>query len=127
MNYFDGCANLAEAKARRNELVRKFHPDNLTRITQDVNAAYAQVQRDARPDGTLPASYQGKPAPAAAQVEPRIVYRERVVIKEASTPKRKPTRDELYCVKCCCIMKKASFSWVAIGNIVYCRSCYKGR
>ena len=67
MNYFDGCANLSEAKARRNELMREFHPDNLTRITQEVNAAYAQVQRDARADGTLPASYQVRPVQPVMQ------------------------------------------------------------
>ena len=86
MNYFDGCANLSEAKARRNELMREFHPDNLTRITQEVNAAYAQVQRDARADGTLPASYQVKPAQPAAQNEPRIVYQTRIVERTVEVP-----------------------------------------
>ena len=79
MNYFDGCANLSEAKARRNELMREFHPDNLTRITQEANAAYEQVQRDARADGTLPASYQVKAAQPVTQAAPRIVYQTRIV------------------------------------------------
>ena len=79
MNYFDSCANLSEAKARRNELVREFHPDNLTRITQEVNAAYEQVKRDVRADGTLPASYQVRPVQPVMQAAPRIVYRDLIV------------------------------------------------
>jgi hypothetical protein len=79
MDYFKGCANLTEAKARRNQLVCEFHPDNTTRIMQEINAGYEQARRDALPDSTLPAAYHAAKRPDSA---PQPVIRERVVIKE---------------------------------------------
>jgi len=122
MNYFDGCANLSEAKARRNELVREFHPDNLTRITQEVNAAYEQVKRDVRADGTLPASYQVKPAPQAKpKIIEKVVYRDRIVDRAASVAPRDPNL--LYCQTCDMPMEKGGWEWVYVYfQGVFCRT-----
>jgi len=52
-NYFEGCKNQAEAKARYRELVREHHPDagGDTATMQDINTAYADfLQNGAKSD-----------------------------------------------------------------------------
>jgi len=44
-DYFDGCTSLDDFKARYRLLMREIHPDNLTRITQEINAEYDTVKR----------------------------------------------------------------------------------
>ena len=55
-DYFDGCASLDDAKARYRLLMREFHPDNLTRLTQEVNDAYDTAKRKLAHTHTPPAT-----------------------------------------------------------------------
>jgi hypothetical protein len=124
-NLFEGCANLSEARTRYRDLMREFHPDNLTRITQDINAAYEEVQKTANADGMLSEKYRSVSGDEKAE---RIVYRDRPVIVYVDRllpvpeKKKRDTRNYLYCERCGVEMAKSGFNWVNTKDGIFCRA-----